>query len=43
MLHLLLCIWSTDENQIPQKQRMELFIITYQGGIVLAREVLHGL
>jgi len=39
----LLCIWSTDENQIPQKQRMELFIITYQGGIVLAREVLHGL
>jgi len=39
----LLCNWSTNEKQIPQKQRMELFIVTYQGGIVLAREVLHRL
>jgi len=27
----LLCIWSVDEQQILQTQRMELFIITYQG------------
>jgi len=39
----LLCIWSTDEKQIRQTQHMELFIVTYQGGVVLAREVLHGL
>jgi len=39
----LLCIWSTDENQICQTQRMELFIVSYQGEVVLAREVLHGL
>jgi len=40
---LLLCIWSADEKQICQTQRMELFIVTNQGGVVLAREVLHGL
>ena len=28
---------------MSQTQRMELFIVTYQGGVVLAREVLHGL
>ena len=28
----LLCIWFADEKQIRQTQRMELFIITYQGG-----------
>jgi len=28
----LLCIWSDDEKQIPQTQRMKLFIVTYQGG-----------
>ena len=39
----LLCIWSVDDNQIRQTQCMELFIVTYQGGIVLARGVLHGL
>jgi len=39
----LLCIWSPDENQIRQTQCMELFIITYQGGVVLATKVLHGL
>jgi len=39
----LLCIWSADEEQIRQTQRMELFIVTYQGGVVLAGKVLHGL
>ena len=39
----LLCIWSTDEKQIRQTQRMELLIFTYQGGVVLAGKVLHGL
>jgi len=37
----LLCIWFADEEQIRQTQHMELFIVTYQGGIVLAREVFH--
>jgi len=32
-----------DEKQICQTQRMELFIITNRGGVVLARGVLHGL
>jgi len=27
----LLYIWSADEQQIRQTQRMELFIVTYQG------------
>jgi len=27
----LLCICSADEQQIRQTQRMELFIVTYQG------------
>ena len=27
----LLCIWSADEQEICQGQRMELFIVTYQG------------
>jgi len=39
----LLCIWSADEKQIRQTQRMELFIVTYQGGVVLEGKVLHGL
>jgi len=39
----LLCLWSADAKQIRQTQRMELFIVTYQGGVVLEREVLHGL
>jgi len=29
--------------QIRQTEHMELFIVTYQGGVVLARKVLHGL
>jgi len=39
----LLCLWSADEKQIRQTQRMELFIVTYQCRVVLADEVLHGL
>jgi len=39
----LLCIWSADEKQIRQTLRMELFIVTYQGGVVLAGKVLHEL
>ena len=31
------CIWSVDKNQIFQTQRMELFIVKFQGGVVLAR------
>jgi len=27
----LLCIWSADEQEIRQTQRMDLFIVTYQG------------
>jgi len=37
----LLCILSADEKQIRQTQRMEFFIITYQGWVVLAGKVLH--
>ena len=33
----LLCIWSADEKQTRQTQRMELFIVTYQGEVVFAR------
>ena len=29
----LLCIFSADEKQIRQTQRMELFVITYQGWV----------
>ena len=39
----LLCIWSADEKPIRQTQHLELFIVTYQGRVVLARKVLHGL
>ena len=39
----LLCIWSADEKQILQTQSMELFIVKYQGGVVLAGKMLHGL
>jgi len=27
----LLCIWSANEQQIRQTQRMKLFLVTYQG------------
>jgi len=39
----LLCIWSVDKKQIRQRQCMELFIVTYQGGILLPRNVIDGL
>jgi len=44
LLHsALLCIWSIDEKQIRQKQCMELFIVTYQGGVLLPRNVIDTL
>jgi len=39
----LLCIWSIDKKQIRQTQCMELFIVTYQGGVLLPRNVIDGL
>jgi len=39
----LLCIWSVDKRQIRQTQCMELFIVTYQGGVLLARNVIDRL
>ena len=39
----LLCIWSVDKKQIHQTQCMELFIVTYQGGVLLPRNVIDGL
>ena len=39
----LLCIWFVDKKQIRQTQCMELFIVTYQGGVLLARNVIDGL
>jgi len=33
----LLCIWSVDKKQIRQTQCMKFFIVTYQGGVVLAK------
>ena len=37
----LLCIWTANEMQIRQTQHMELFIVTYKGGVVLERKLLH--
>ena len=39
----LLCIWSVDTKQIRQTQCMELFIVTYQGWLLLPRNVIDGL
>ena len=39
----LLCIWSVEKKQIHQTQCMELFIVTYQGGVLLQRIVIDGL
>ena len=39
----LLCFWSVDKKQIRQTQCMELFIVTYQGGVLLPRNVIDGL
>jgi len=37
------CIWSVDKKQIRQTQCMELFIITYHGGVLLPRNVIDGM
>ena len=39
----LLCIWSVNKKQIRQTQCMKLFIVTYQGGVLLSRNVIDGL
>ena len=39
----LLCVWSIDKKQIRQTQCMKLFIGTYQGGVLLPRNVIDGL
>ena len=39
----LLCIWSVDKKQIRQTQCMKLFIVTYQGGVLLPSNVVDGL
>jgi len=39
----LLCIWSVDKKQIRQTQCMKLFIVTYEGGVLLPRNVINGL
>ena len=39
----LLCIWSVDKKRICQTQSIELFIVTYQGGVLLPRNVIDGL
>jgi len=36
----LLCIWSVDKKQIRQTQCMELFIVAYQGWVLLPRNVI---
>jgi len=39
----LLCICYVDKKQIRQTQYMELFIVTYQGRVLLPRNVIDGL
>ena len=39
----LLCFWSVDKKQIRQTQYMELFIVTYEGGVLLPKNVIDGL
>jgi len=39
----LLCIWSFDKKQIRQTQFMQLFIVTYHGGVLLPRNVIDGM
>ena len=38
-----LCFWSVNKKKIRQTQCMELFIVTYQGGVLLPRNVIDGL
>ena len=37
------CIWSVDKKQIRQTQCIELFIVTYQDGVLLLRNVIDRL
>jgi len=37
----LLSIWSVDTKQIRQTQCIQLFIVTYQGGVLLPRNSNH--
>jgi len=39
----LLCVWSVDTKQIRETQCVELFNVTYQGGVLLPRNVIDGL
>ena len=39
----LLCIWFVDKKKIHQTKCMELFIVTYQGGVLLPRNVIDEL
>jgi len=39
----LLCVWSVDKKQVRQSQCMELCIVTYEGGVLLPRNVIDGL
>jgi len=39
----LICIWSVDKKQVRQTQCMELFIVRYQVGVLLPRNVIDGL
>jgi len=44
LVHIaLLWIQSVDKKQIRQTQCMELFIVTYQGGVLLPRNVIDKL
>jgi len=36
-------IWSVDKKHIRQSKCMELFGVTYQGGVLLPRSVIDGL
>ena len=38
----LLCVWSVNKKQIRQTQCIKLFIVTYQGGVLLPRNVIDG-
>ena len=39
----LLSIWSVDTKQIRQTQCIQFFIVTYQGGVLLPRNVIDRL
>ena len=42
VISVLLCFWFVDKKQIRQTQCMELFMVTYQGGVLLPRNVIDG-